>query len=208
MFWTDLYDDHTQNFATGCPRLAAMSKKDKNVIVRKAKLCIYCLDPEFVYNPKNYHKQCPVQEKKRHYTCRGSKCLVHYWLCDYKDHGKFNAKKLQAEKKLWSGRGKLFSNACSKVGEGAKKKEKKNVSVGFDTNSQPKSLKESPVVSSVPKERNSVHQTNQQKCCIKEATEKLKDVAKGTKVFEVPEGEPLFLFSYAVGKNQTHHNIL
>ena len=35
---TDLYDDHTQNFATGCPRLAAMSKKDKNVIVRKAKL--------------------------------------------------------------------------------------------------------------------------------------------------------------------------
>ena len=49
---TDLYDDYTQNFATGCPRLAAMSKKDKNVIVRKAKLCIYCLNPEFVYNPK------------------------------------------------------------------------------------------------------------------------------------------------------------
>ena len=96
----------------------------------------------------------------------------------------------------------MFANACSKVGEGAKKKEKKNVSVGFNTNSQPKSLKESPVVSSIPKESNSVHQTDQQKCCIKEATEKLKDVARGTKVFEVPEGEPLFLSSYAVGKTR------
>ena len=112
---TDLYDDHTQNFATGCPRLAAMSQKDKNVIVRKAKLCINCLDPEFVYKFGNFHKQCPVREKKRHYTCKAVKCRTHYWLCDYKDHDKFNAKKIEAEKKLWSGRGKLFANACSKV---------------------------------------------------------------------------------------------
>ena len=75
---TDLYDDHTQNFATGCPRLAAMSQKDKNVIVRKAKLCINCLDPEFVYKFGNFHKQCPVREKKRHYTCKAVKCRTDY----------------------------------------------------------------------------------------------------------------------------------
>ena len=35
---------------------------------------------------------------------------------------------------------------------------------------------------------------------LKKATEELKKVATGTEVLEVPEGDPLFLFSSAVGK--------
>ena len=37
---------------------------------------------------------------------------------------------------------------------------------------------------------------------LKEATKKLRQVAEGSKVIEVPEGEPLFLFSSAVGKTR------
>ena len=37
---------------------------------------------------------------------------------------------------------------------------------------------------------------------LKEATEKLRQVAEGSKIIEVPEGEPLFLFSSAVGKTR------
>ena len=37
---------------------------------------------------------------------------------------------------------------------------------------------------------------------LKKATEKLRQVAEGSKVIEVPEGEPLFLFSSAVGKTR------
>ena len=37
---------------------------------------------------------------------------------------------------------------------------------------------------------------------LKEAMEKLGQVEEGSKVIEVPEGEPLFLFSSAVGKTR------
>ena len=37
---------------------------------------------------------------------------------------------------------------------------------------------------------------------LKKATEKLRQVAKGSEVIDVPEGEPLFLFSSAVGKTR------
>ena len=37
---------------------------------------------------------------------------------------------------------------------------------------------------------------------LKKATEKLRRVVEGSKVMEVPEGEPLFLFSSAVGKTR------
>ena len=37
---------------------------------------------------------------------------------------------------------------------------------------------------------------------LKTATERLRHVVKGSEVIEVPEGEPLFLFSSAVGKTR------
>ena len=37
---------------------------------------------------------------------------------------------------------------------------------------------------------------------LKKATEELRKVAEGSKVIDVPEGEPLFLFSSAVGKTR------
>ena len=55
-------------------------------------------------------------------------------------------------------------------------------------------------------EENSKAHINQQvdesRVSLKDATEKLKKDAEGSTVLEVPEGDPLFLFSSAVGKTR------
>ena len=46
------------------------------------------------------------------------------------------------------------------------------------------------------------HKSSTEGCSLKKATEKLRAAAKGVEVVDVPEGDPMFLFSFAVGKTR------
>ena len=48
----DLYDSHTSNYPTGCPRFQQMTTEERLRIATKAKLCLRCHDPNFVYQAK------------------------------------------------------------------------------------------------------------------------------------------------------------
>ena len=118
----DLYDDHFHSCASGCPRFAGMTKVKKNEIVEKAKLCGQCLDEKFIKTKKNtVHTDCPVNTRKRFYTCVGKDCKKHFWLCS--SHSTLNAHKFKSSEKFWSERGKIFANVsifkASKTSTGA-----------------------------------------------------------------------------------------
>ena len=104
----DLYDDHSNSVAVGCPRFATMTMEKKRDIVKKAQLCDYCLDQHAVVKPGTLHAMCPVLTQKRFYSCLKEGCKTHYWLCDSPDHILMNKKKAELAKKYWNNRGITF----------------------------------------------------------------------------------------------------
>ena len=76
----DIYESHRSNYATGCPRFAAMTPDERREIVKEARLCFRCLDPDFVisWTPRNNsstnhnpHPKCLVtQDQRSTFTCR------------------------------------------------------------------------------------------------------------------------------------------
>ena len=92
----DLYDNHNNSVAVGCPRFATMIMETRRDIVRIAQLCGYCLDQHAVIKPGKLHVKCPVLTKKRFYGCGGEGCKTHYWLCDNPDHVRRNKKKAES----------------------------------------------------------------------------------------------------------------
>ena len=176
----ELYDDHHHSLASGCPRFASMNRAKKNDIVKKAKLCEQCLDEKFVkVKSSTVHTDCPANVRKRFYTCQDKNCKKHFWLCG--QHVKANGDKIKKSEKYWSERGKIFAAPTVfkvNTGGGNKNARKKKGPVAVDSNEK-KNEKD-----------------------LNEAKEKLKVAAKGAEVVDIPEGEPLFLFSYAVGKTR------
>ena len=140
-------------------------------------MCGQCLDEKFIKTKKNtVHTDCPVNTRKRFYRCLGKDCKKHFWLCN--SHSTLNAHKFKSSEKFWSERGKIFANvSIFKVSKTSGSKVKNSKS-------------------------NTDNVVDNEKCSLKEATEKLKASAKGAKIVEVPEGEPLLLLSYAVGKTR------
>ena len=108
----NLYDEHTHNVASGCPRFSALGTKDRLDIARKAKLCLSCLDAEYIWRPGNPHTNCPVKEKKRFYSCKKDDCHTHFYVCT--KHTTENMQKYEFAKKKWLGVGKIF--ACTVIG--------------------------------------------------------------------------------------------
>ena len=88
--------------------------------------------------------------------------------------------KLKKEKKYWCDKGHVFAG----------------VSVFAIPGNAPR-IKKAP-----QKEKIVDPKAITEECRLKEATEKLIAAAKGVEVVDVPEGDPMFLFSFAVGKNR------
>ena len=65
-----IFEEHTHNIAVGCPRFASMPAKEKLEYAKKAKLCISCLDPKYIYRVGTPHSNCPVLEKKKHFRVK------------------------------------------------------------------------------------------------------------------------------------------
>ena len=79
----DLYENHLHNYATGCPRYIQMSIGDRHRIASKAKLCLKCHDPKYIYKKFDKQHQCVVNSRKKgKFTCRSTSCSYHMWVCE------------------------------------------------------------------------------------------------------------------------------
>ena len=74
------FDGHLSDYATGCPRFAALSTDERIVVARETKYCINCMSKDVKYSFK-HGRECPVKTKKNTYSCKKDSCLIHMWLC-------------------------------------------------------------------------------------------------------------------------------
>ena len=179
-----LYEDHTADVASGCPRFAAMTTKDRCKYGQIAKLCHFCLDANFIYKRGTKHVNCPAFNRQQYFTCKADKCMKHFLVC--MDHGRENKDKLDKCERFWSSKGKTFANPINVIG--VSRDEPSNVQPTVDSEEPATSTDISPYATA-------------QKDLI-DASERLRKGAEGKVVLDVPEGEPLFLFSYVVGKTR------
>ena len=85
-----LYDNHSSNFPTGCPRFITMSIKECRNLCKQAKICIKCNDPSYVFkfsDLKNDKHRCVTKYNKSHYVCKDTNSNVHIWFCNYHQAG-------------------------------------------------------------------------------------------------------------------------
>ena len=207
-----LYDGHTHDVAAGCPVFVAMDAADRFRYVSKAKLCIFCLDAEYVYKGRGTkHATCIAFKKSCHFTCQGQGCKKHFLICT--EHIKSNKDKMEKCKSFWENKGNSFSmnhispqksiSLCSSdsevevvntvpvrvpLGELPLPSPRPSVIVSQSIESSDTSLSVSEA---------SVDMDPQ----LVGASELLKQMAgEDTIVHDVPAGEPLFMFSQIVGK--------
>ena len=146
-------------------------------------MCFFCLDQEYVSQRGSSHSNCPVKDKKQFWTCTGNGCRLHFWICDNKDHVNLNNFKFERTKRYWRGRGVTFGNFTAI----------------FQINS-PQTMEQITPENSQTTSPPTAQIQFKELRSLEDATESLKKTAKGTDIVEVTEGDPLFLFSYAVGK--------
>ena len=78
----ELYEAHQGNYATHCPRWAAMTTDERSEIAKAAKFCLLCMDPKVTYNPGNSTKhKCITNATKNRFSCSFSRCCFHSWVC-------------------------------------------------------------------------------------------------------------------------------
>ena len=194
----DIYEDHVGKSCFGCPRFAKMTLIERFNIVYKTRICLFCLDANYVHKSKfDRHQNCPSLSPNYQNKC--SECRYHYLVCQ--KHKSSNQDKLDKSKDFWSKRGKEFVANVSYF--------------PLHTRTAP-APQPSPTIPSVPQPTSAASASGGAAAVpqpgvsaavnfsegIVEATKKLKQLAKGAKVIEVPDGEPLFLFSTVVGKTR------
>jgi len=96
-----LYDNHSSNYPTGCPRYIGMSIEERRELCKEAKICIKCNDPSYVFkfsDLKNDKHKCVSKNSKSRYICRDPSCNVHIWCCSAHQVGNEESlKKFQQE---------------------------------------------------------------------------------------------------------------
>ena len=179
-----LYDNHTHDVAQGCPRFVGMGQKKRADIANKVKFCLNCLDAEFISKPGSTHANCPVKAtEKKFYSCAKQGCMKHFLVC--LKHVIENKEKMDKSKLFWSKLGVSFMHYSHMYKSQAEITTDSDELVVNDALRQDSDVFENQEVHHAPK-----------------AAEQLKELANGSKVVDVPEGEPLFLFSCAVGKTR------
>ena len=180
-----IYEDHYGNQPFSCPKFADMTNSERRRLTTAAKMCIFCLDGDYVHKTGQKHVDCPPLQSPKHYTCKSQGCKEHYLVCT--KHPNQNKEKLEKNVKFWEDRGKVFTH---------------NVSIISLSSSQSASPEESVIIEeSVVIENKSPKSLN---CSLglQQVTEKLKKLAKGAKVKQLPEGDPCFMFSTIPGKTR------
>ena len=174
-------------------------------VVKEMKICNRCLINRDPVPQGTAHAGCRITPdtkkadhkngKIRYHTCNEEECLESFLLCDSPVHMTKNQIKLNKCKEKWKERNVEFSVNLVRIGSNISRKKrpsKKDAEV-FEKNTD----------DDVEVLENTVNNEEENECInLKEATEKLRQVTDGSKVIDVPEGEPLFLFSSAVGKTR------
>lgn len=167
-------------------------------VVKEMKICNRCLINKDPVSPGTAHAGCnviPATKKRdngriRYHACNEEDCLESFLLCDSPVHMTKNQVKLMKCKDKWKERNVQFSVNLVKVGSNLSRNkksfQKKPEIFDPDTNKEVEVFEEN-----VEGEDDYI-----------KATEKLRQEVEGSKVIEVPEGEPLFLFSSAIGKTR------
>ena len=78
----NIYDDHLHSYPSGCPRYIQMTMKERVQICKRAKICLSCHDPDYIYKMHDNSKHdCPAKNgKKGRFTC--TVCNLHMWVCE------------------------------------------------------------------------------------------------------------------------------
>ena len=217
-----LYDAHTCNNASGCPVFVTMKTADRMKYAAKAKLCIYCLDNDFIYKgPHSKHLSCFAFKKNCFFTCSEVNCKKNYLVCV--DHISSNEDKLERAKSYWEQKGKQFSTstvimvsqtvptpmatvcpppvAAATTGASAScLASGESPSNSAASAAMPEDQLLGPIEATDPAVSANLcnNETN-----FSEAVEQLKSVAgDNTIVHPIPEGEPVFMFSQFMGKTR------
>ena len=185
-------------------------------VVKEMQICNRCLINDDPVSPGKAHAGClvtPASKKAdsvdgriRYHACNEEDCLDSFLLCDSPVHMIKNQVKLNKVKEKWKDRNIQVSVNLAKVESNlSRKKKNKKKSEVVDTSKD----KEDEVFDNINKEEIQIFDANinndvneGEHINLKKATEKLREVAQGSRVIDVPEGEPLFLFSSAVGKTR------
>ena len=186
----------------GCPRFVELDIGMRREVVKEMKICNRCLINRDPVPQGTAHAGCRItpdtkkaDTKIRYHTCNEEECLELFLLCDSPVHMTKNQVKLNKCKEKWKERNIQFSVNQVRIGSNISRKKrssKKDAEV-FEKNTD----------DDVEVLENTVNNEEENESInLKEATEKLRQVADGSKVIDVPEGEPLFLFSSAVGKTR------
>ena len=99
---TTFFENHLSNYITGCPQFIQMDMAAKSKIVSEIKLCNRCFHPDVIYS-KDHTKDCSVNNKKNAYSC--TVCKMHSWVCKY--HRTENQSKLDKFKRDYREKYKL-----------------------------------------------------------------------------------------------------
>lgn len=204
-----IYDGHTNDIPAGCPVYAAMTTQERKKYATKAKLCIFCLDGDYVWKGGNSrHTNCIAFNKRCYFTCNASSCKKHFLICV--DHVHLNQEKIDRCKQFWQAKGKQFS-ATAVMSSAPRKQSSKSPSKSSKRVTDGSRSDVPDVTVSVDNTETAVGDNNDAPevvaaaCdpCIDQATEKLISVAgPDVIVHGVPDGDPLFMFSHAVGKTR------
>ena len=93
-----LYDNHSSNYPSGCPRFIGMTIAERAKICKNAKICIKCNDPSYVWKyadiKADKHK-CVSKSSKSRYICKNSNCSSDRKLRIFKEVSAANSHKVQ-----------------------------------------------------------------------------------------------------------------
>ena len=96
----NLYDDHVNNYATGCPRFAGLTNEERATIAREAKFCLSCFDPKVIFKGRGPagHECSVTRDRKNRFSCLEPNCTWHSWVCcSHKDTNRGKLEKFVEE---------------------------------------------------------------------------------------------------------------
>ena len=110
-----LFEKHLSTYPTGCPKFISMKMVKRKDVVIKAKLCMWCLDPDVIYDT-DHRDSCRVQKGKiKRFSCEVGDCKNHMWLCSFhKTKNSVQLKKHQEDLKK-KGLEMVLTNWCARA---------------------------------------------------------------------------------------------
>ena len=212
-----LFAQHYGSGPGGCPRFMELDISMRREVVKEMQICNRCLVNQDPVPPGKAHAGCIVTpgSKKadgkdgriRYHACSEEECLESFLLCDSPVHMTKNQVKLNKVKEKWKDRNIEFSVNLVRIGSNLtqkkkSKKKKKSEVVDNDDNKEVEVFDDKTNNDDVQIFDANLNKENEGEYInLKKATEKLRKVAEGSKVIDVP-------VQFSCGKDQASQRVL